>query len=50
MEITVILPQMIQYQNGMAKKLKQGLIFYRLHVDQFGELKSLGVLQEVMNG
>lgn len=41
----------IQVQPHQRKALLQNiLIFYRLHVDQFGELKSLGVLQEVMNG
>lgn len=30
--------------------LKNILVFYRLHIDNFGELKSLNVLQEVMGG
>lgn len=30
--------------------LQNVLLFYRLHVDQFGELKSISVLQEVMGG
>ncbi len=30
--------------------LKNILMFYQLHFDNFGELKSLGVLQEVMGG
>lgn len=41
----------LRMEPGQRRALLQNVLhFYRLHVDQFGELKSLNVLQEVMGG